>query len=434
MRIKTDRVVYVLMILFLLCSALVFKIYINQTELCAIVIWLGASSAFIILRHLTNTRSIIFCILFAGFFIRISIIVLEMVLGLQIEHLLNLGDSHAFVDQAVRMLEHEKVNATTKYPYYLKVLFYFFGNNIYIVQLINIVLTTIANYVICETLVYMRINKQAVMIVAIVLSAAPFFVIYNTVVLREALYIYLLSRAFALYVQWIYEKKMSKFVLSCALVLVCAVLHDVYFAVFLAYVMDFSLYLFKRKSGVGLVTMLVMIIVFLSVLKVGRVGYLDYNSLSGALRSIEVVLTRHISAGGNSLYLKSLNYTGKMWQLILYTPIRMVYFFLSPMPWDCVRIKDIVAFVCDSLLHLVFLVQSLILLIAHKRYRIGRMENYREYDRVLVLFCFIIYATALVFAWGTTTAGTAIRHRSSILCIEMALVALITHRRRICVR
>ena len=78
---------------------------------------------------------------------------------------------------------------------------------------------------------------------------------------------------------------------------------------------------------------------------------------------------------------------------------------------------DITAFMFSSLYYLVTILSVL------KYLRLGEATNKR--NRVIVISLFVVaLATSFVFAWGTSNAGTASRHRDKMVTLMAILWAL----------
>ena len=101
---------------------------------------------------------------------------------------------------------------------------------------------------------------------------------------------------------------------------------------------------------------------------------------------------------------------------IINTPLRMIYFLLSPMPWDWRGFTDVAAFSVSSGLYIcVFVIFFWMLWKVHER----------NWNKQMAVILFVI-TTALifVFAWGTSNAGTAIRHRDKMFAPCMVIFAV----------
>jgi len=117
---------------------------------------------------------------------------------------------------------------------------------------------------------------------------------------------------------------------------------------------------------------------------------------------------------GGSAYLTWIN-PDSTTQALLFSPLKMFYFLFSPIPLDWRGIGDIFGFCLDSSIHffLFFIIISGMKYIKYKR------------DNTLVKF-FVISAliTAFIYAYGVSTAGTAMRHRTKIVPVLIVAAAI----------
>lgn len=117
--------------------------------------------------------------------------------------------------------------------------------------------------------------------------------------------------------------------------------------------------------------------------------------------------------GADSVYLSNLPYTN-FDDVILQSPLRLLYFLFSPMPWNLRGISDVLAFGFDSLLLLLGVTFSLV--------NMKRMtKTYKKLIKVLLCMYFL---TALIFGAGTFDSGTAMRHRAKFTSILLIVDAM----------
>jgi hypothetical protein len=125
-------------------------------------------------------------------------------------------------------------------------------------------------------------------------------------------------------------------------------------------------------------------------------GFLSYSVAPNYTNTIQV----------GSGYLN--NYTiNSFGDLILYVPLKIVYFLFSPMIWDIRGLQDLIAILFDSVFYLVLTINVIAAFF-------GKCLNKRE--RLLIKA--LIFACVLVigaYSMGTIAAGTAIRHRYKVL-------------------
>ena len=159
----------------------------------------------------------------------------------------------------------------------------------------------------------------------------------------------------------------------------------------------------KQKKGVTWITICLLVAVVVGITVIELVP-----SLRDLLMvyfpsefTIESITGRYFVPGGSD-YLMNLEV--HTWGgVAIWTVIRMIYFALSPMPMDWRGLGDASAFCIDS-------VPTLILLG-------GILKEFRHSDDKFKILTGIVACLAVcaIFAWGTSNAGTAMRHRSIIV-------------------
>ncbi|RXG63416.1 hypothetical protein ES695_17395 [Candidatus Atribacteria bacterium 1244-E10-H5-B2] len=156
-----------------------------------------------------------------------------------------------------------------------------------------------------------------------------------------------------------------------------------------------------------LVTLVIMIIIFNPFLM---------DKLPGDLRLVfspdymsnKVTLV----ARGGAAYLVGFT-PNSILEIIIQSPVRMVYFLLAPFPWMISSPGQILGLI-DALLYLVLVF-----------YLMKGLKYLKKYNNpafwAVILILLIIIGT---FAWGVSNFGTAIRHRQKIVWLIIAVSSL----------
>ena len=117
---------------------------------------------------------------------------------------------------------------------------------------------------------------------------------------------------------------------------------------------------------------------------------------------------------GGSSYAQYVGNSSNPISMILFTPLRIVFFLFSPFPWQWRGLSDIIAFFFSSLFFLYTAWCDIRFL------KSGEKKN-----RTLVIALTIVAScTAFVFAWGVSNTGTACRHRDKMTIIWGLILAL----------
>ena len=117
---------------------------------------------------------------------------------------------------------------------------------------------------------------------------------------------------------------------------------------------------------------------------------------------------------GGSSYAKYVGNSNSIGNMIIYTPLRIVYFLFSPFPWQWRGITDIIAFLFSSLYFLYILALSLRNLI--------NPVHIKQKDKQILMMILTI-AVVFVYSWGVSNTGTAARHRDKLVPLFAVLWA-----------
>lgn len=118
--------------------------------------------------------------------------------------------------------------------------------------------------------------------------------------------------------------------------------------------------------------------------------------------------------GGAGYTIKTITSGNEIIDLVINTPIRIIYYLFSPMPWNWRGIKDIIAFFFSSLYYffgIILAVRSI------KKY------NFPNKNLVVALLL-VMFFSYIIFSWGVKNAGTAMRHRDKFVTIYVLLTVI----------
>lgn len=322
------------------------------------------------------------------------------------------GDSEVYFSRAIRFASG--VQATEKNFYLVAgLLFKLIGNARPYGQFVNVLCSLVAIHIFIRVLDLIGIAGEPRKFTTWVICLLPNFAILSAIFLREALIIMLVSLSFLYFVRWLYNSGLYNLILAFLLVLCASYFHGGTVAVAGGYAVVVAFYSRKTRSlrfnskTVFLVCFFFLVFAFLYV----QYGDVLFSKIAG-IDSVSDVAGYDLRGG--SSYASYVGTSDNIFSMILYTPLRMVYFLFSPMPWMWRGVSDLIAFFCSSLFYLVTIWQIVCTLVRYPDSRKG-----------MVMVCaLVLMATVFVFGWGVSNAGTAARHRDKIVVI--ATVALAT--------
>ena len=118
--------------------------------------------------------------------------------------------------------------------------------------------------------------------------------------------------------------------------------------------------------------------------------------------------------GGAGYTIKTITSGNEIIDLVINTPIRIIYYLFSPMPWNWRGIKDIIAFFFSSLYYffgIILAAKSI------KKY------NFSNKNLVIALLLVMTFSY-IIFSWGVKNAGTAMRHRDKFVSVYVLMTVM----------
>ena len=245
-----------------------------------------------------------------------------------------------------------------------------------------------------------------------IFAFAPMSMILFSSLRREAIMILFAVLSIKMLFQWIEAGKKTFAVLSVVFLLFSSLFHAGMIGIFLGYAFLFLFYNPKSRSisfdiktivaGVLLSLLVVIIVAQYSSLFLQKLMFANEDALYYQLAT---------KARGGAVYLDSVRITG-ISDIVLYSPLKIFYFLLSPVPWDWRGLQDVMAFALDSLIYLYLIVLL-----------IRRYSNVHYPAKLGLVLAFL--GCLEIFAIGSQNAGTAIRHRCKLLPLLIVLYCIL---------
>lgn len=247
-----------------------------------------------------------------------------------------------------------------------------------------------------------------------IICLLPNFAILSVIYLRESIVTMCISVSLLQYILWVKKKGNMHLLLAVAFSMLGAIFHSGAIAVSVGYIL--SLLLYNNKTGhiqfkfTNVAAFLLILLMFVFVLN-SSIG----EKFLGKFKNLESV--EDVASGvarGNSTYVQYVGDSSSISNMVIYTIPRMFFFLYSPMPWMIRGLSDIIAFCFSSCFYI------------YTTYRvISYLISKRTENRELVILIFIVcLCAAFVFGWGTSTSGTACRHRDKMTIVWGVLMGL----------
>lgn len=274
------------------------------------------------------------------------------------------------------------------------------------IQYINIVLAISTIFIFIRILENLNINSRLRNILILILCYFPNNMIISSLILRESWIIFLLTIGVYFYIIYIYNKKQINLFLSAIFIILSSLFHSGMILVLVAILIGELI----NSKGRYIIADILLFFFMLIILYKFRDAI-----FSKFITQKEIILSRddYIEEAG-SRYLSSI-YINNISEVIKFGWLKAIYFIASPTILYWRGLTDIVSFFLDSLLYIIITVKII--------FKKGELPS--KINTIYKTFILALIFTVFVFGIGTSTAGTAIRHRNKLLIIFLILLAII---------
>lgn len=402
-------IVYFFLILFLTTWGLILPTHDVTDTISVIGIILTSIVGLYYIVHHFKKKIVI--VLIVAYLVRILILFLDYN-GVPILH--SGADTESFYKIAVSNMNNWSGQHyyLTNYTVFLTYLFKLIGPQRLFAQYINVILGIATMVYTYKCLVLTKVSHKATVIAMWILAFMPNQVIFSAILLREAIIISTFTISLYFLLKWIKKAGLSTMVLCVFFIVLSSVMHSGMLGITIGYLIVFATYDHRSSSikfNQQLLIALPIILIFMVVLLQSGIAtsYLNFLLNPDDMSSSEALLDRVTieSSDAGSAYLVGIN-SDSLPKLVLLLPLKVFYFLFSPMPWSWRGISDIIAFVLDST---VFIWLFWIIYRSKKRKLVSDTQL-RDIVHIIMLCTWL---SITMYALGTSTAGTAMRHRAN---------------------
>lgn len=323
------------------------------------------------------------------------------------------ADSETFHGIAKTNQIYDEQRKLTNYTPFLTFLYSITHSSRIIAQYFNLVMGVSILFIVRKIFEILDIDNKIALISMIILACMPNFVIFSGILLREAWVEFFVILSVYFFVRWFIGGYSINIPLCFSSILLAAVMHSGTLVVIMGYILAFTSY----NPSTGQVqfssnTVSFVIIATVMVMLLGDSSDMFTGKFQSASSSDGLLATINADTKGDSAYLTWVK-ADSLWMGFMFSPLKMFYFLFSPLPTNWRGFGDIIAFMIDSSFYM-FLCWNIA-----KNYRFSnKFGNIKLF--LLIGFCISVF----VFAFGTYTAGTALRHRAKLLPMLTVLYAV----------
>ena len=295
---------------------------------------------------------------------------------------------------------------------FMGLIYKMFGIQTLLLRHFNLTMILMSGLAVYRALRFFHVQGKIMKWVLLWIQWSPYLVNNSTTVHRESMINVFVAFSLLFFVQWLQEGKTIHIVLTITLILPAVTLHSGMFGVVIGYVVIVFFYSSKEKKALFNLRRIVIIAILIAgiMLMYLKASHIFFQKFSNQTLEKIVKSTEH--AVGGSYYSVGSHITGFR-EMMFYTPLRMLYFYLSPMPWDWRGLRDAIGFCVSGLLYTLVFTLAL--------WEILQKEKNCTVVRALFLIMIIF---GIIFGWGVKNAGTAIRHRDKVISISAVILAL----------
>ena len=335
------------------------------------------------------------------------------------------GDAGGFWRTAGEYYEGDFGRVYTPFPYILNCEFHIFGKNVICCCITNIVLSMIMVAIVIYSMNRLGIYGKSRIYAALCSAFLPYTIIVSNSILRESLYFAFISASFISYIHYIQMRRQKYIYLAILLLIPVLILHIGYFPIAAVYLVEMLTHeTIKTKRGFlnKIIIILGFIVFVFFASQLNSVGYLtEGNGIIGIINKIMGANSDEVMGTAGSRYLAELKITS-ITSFVLYSPLKWCYFMFSPLPNNWRGIEDALAFICDGFIHLACIWITIRSIQKQKHNCLeGRHDSI---IRIMRTGLWSVILCGFVFGLGTSTAGTAIRHRDAMIGIEAILIGI----------
>lgn len=283
-------------------------------------------------------------------------------------------------------------------------------------QYFNVIASILTIVVVYRILCKLDIEQKYKTYAVLIMCFMPNYLIMSAILLRESFIALLLAIAIYYLLEWWYSNCWKNIIISIVSVLAATYLHSGTIAYVVAILIIVALggnsaRKFKFKlSTVLLVSVGVAFLLFIY----NYYGDIFFNYMGG-LNSIEDIANKsEVYATGGSAYSVYIVDDNSTLGFIINSPLRVFYFLASPLPWDWRGINDIIAFVGSGLFYMISVYYGF------KAVSIKTVKN----RNIIIIMMIIAISNSIIYSWGVSNAGTALRHRDKFIANFTLLLVL----------
>ncbi len=336
------------------------------------------------------------------------------------------GDAQAYYDISVSFAFGGRKDLIdfTYFPFYFGQLYKLIGVQKLTAQYINVYLAmwslVLVYRILCKLNISLTVRKGTM----IILCFLPNLMMITTFYLQESVISFCIITALYFFTNWWTKGNVLNLLMTVAFALLGSVLHMGALVVAMGALAMLVVVANKERrlkiTPMRIILMVVVAVGFLMVLVSSGDTFTGKIRGDEGLTAESILYESNIRQEGGGAYSVGIKGLPPAVDLIVNTPIRMFYFIFSPVPWMWRGLSDIVAFFGSTIFY-IYVVYT-----AFRAYRAkpNRTLTDSNLGAYLVALTVIMILAAIMFGWGVSNAGSALRHREKFTYICAVMYAV----------
>lgn len=326
-----------------------------------------------------------------------------------------IAESYAFGARA-------DVVAWNRYSFYVGQLYKIIGSQKMTAQFLNVFLAIWSIVLIYRILCMFNVNKKTRERAVLFACFLPNLAMITTFMLQESVVAFLIILSLYFYSKWWFSNNYGYILLTVTFSLLASVLHmgGIVVAVgilSLMFVVNGKEHTLKLSPG-RIIS--IILLIFVVILVLSMFGDTFLGKLGGDVSAEKITHESELREGGGGGYVIGISGLPTSLDLIVNTPIRMLYFVFSPVPWMWRGLNDIFAFFFSTLFYIYVVVKIFKVYGAHP---IKNLKDDNIVGFMFVLTIILIIGT-IMFGWGVSNSGSVLRHREKFTYLFILLYAI----------
>lgn len=352
-----------------------------------------------------------FKILVLGYLLRLFLMYFDVYFN-DIFVLPHTGDAQSFYDAGTIYYNYGSLSLDGiyggLYSKFLGFIMLLTGQNRLLLQHINIIFDMASILMFKESLNILNVKDKYVKIFVSIYTFMPMHMIIASVLMRESIIVFLISNSLLRIIEYYYYNNTRYLIGAFIFVIIASLFHSAVIFILIGY---FYVILHTDNK----IDLKKAINIFILLLVLTAIVYLNRDIIfRKIMKNGEINLSYGNYKGAGSLYLSKLS-VNNLRDAIIYAPIRAIYFLISPTPLYWRGFIDVLSFIFDSVVYIIYVPISIRVLRDKKN---GKANNFLIIGLIISILVF-----SIVFGLGVNNSGTAIRHRNKILMVILTIIA-----------